>query len=364
MLQTIFTGAGGDIYYSSLNIIVMTLLMLLSIRLLVSRQKRAYLTLTACMGLMLIGQLILLGIGLTGSEHGKALDMFQNLLNTASFILGNVGIYQLYGETTKRVMITYYCLLAGTLALSIIPIASVLYEFALVVLAFIAIKPIVEQSRHYQTCLTFYGIATAAHATITFTGDALILHLLDNLCRIAFFATLFVILFAKVLTLMESSYNKSTRDALTGLFNRFYFYTTVSFLVSEQKPISVIFFDLDNFKKLNDTRGHEEGDKALKAVASILREEAEEIGLAGRYGGEEMVLVVDDPDVNMGEFAEKVRERIETETIVTASIGFATWQEGDSCDELIKKADQAMYKSKKSGKNRVTSYAAAADIGK
>lgn len=356
MIDMIFSGTGGQVYYSSLNAIIMLLLLLLSIRLLISRQKRAYLTLTICMGLMLFGQIILLGIGVMNAGYEGGGDMFHGLLNTASFILANLGIYQLYGETTKQVRIILYGLLAGSAICSVIPIANTMYEFFLLIVAYIAIKPIVEESRHYQAGLIFYGIALIAHTVNTIIRNVTVLHMLDNLCRIVFFATLFVVLFEKVLSLMEASYNKSTRDALTGLYNRFYFYTTVSYLVNEQKSITVIFFDLDNFKKLNDTLGHEEGDKALKAVASILRDEVEEIGVAGRYGGEELVLVVDDPEVNIAEFAEQVRERIEMETVVTASVGFGTWEEGDSTDYLIKKADMAMYASKKSGKNRVTSF--------
>lgn len=356
MLQTILTGAGGEVYYSSLNAIVMTLLLLLSIRLLISRQKKAYLTLTACMGIMLIGQLILLVTGLVGIGLGRELATFHGLMNTSSFILGNLGIYQLYGETTKRVRTTCFALLAGAAAFSIFPVTNIVFEVALLILAYVTVKPIVADSRHYQAGIIFYGIAAAAHAMYTLVGELTLLHVLDNLCRTAFFATLFVILFDKVLSLMEASYNKSTRDALTGLYNRFYFYTTVSYLVSERSPISIIFFDLDNFKKLNDTRGHEEGDKALKAVAAILREEVDDIGVAGRYGGEEMVLAVDDPEVNAGELAERVRARIEAETTVTASIGFAIWEEGESPDQLIKRADKAMYASKQRGKNCVTAF--------
>ncbi|MGU3473174.1 GGDEF domain-containing protein [Paenibacillus sp. D51F] len=309
------------------------------------------------MGIMLVGHLALLGAGLSGAGAGRGLTVLHNLLNSGAFILGNLGIFQLFGETTKRVVRTVYGLLAGAFLLSIIPLASDVYSLILVGFAFVAVKPIMEESRMYQIGLAFYGIATMAHLINDLTGSGTALHVLDNLFRIAYYAVLFIILFDKVLSLMEASYNKSTRDALTGLFNRFYFYTTVSFLVSEEKSISVIFFDLDNFKKLNDTRGHAEGDKALKAVASILREESEEVGVSGRYGGEEMVMVVEDPEVNMGEFAEKIRERIEAETTVTASIGFASRSEGESADELIKNADKAMYVAKKTGKNRVVSFA-------
>jgi diguanylate cyclase (GGDEF)-like protein len=305
------------------------------------------------MGIMLIGQLVLLGAGLIGAESGRGLTITHNLLNTVSFILANMGIYQLFGVTTKRVTRTVYGLLAGAVLLSFFPIAIDVYGILLVAFAYVTVKPHMDEVGKYQTGIVLYAVATMAHL---FAGSGIVLHVLDNLCRIAFFAVLFIILFDKVLNLMEASYNKSTLDSLTGLYNRFYFFAVVSFLVSEGKPISVIFFDLDNFKNLNDTLGHEEGDKALKSVAAILKEEAEEVGVAGRYGGEEMVLLIEDPDVNTSELAEKLRGRIEDETIVTASIGFAIYQEGNSTDELIKNADKAMYVAKKSGKNCVISY--------
>jgi two-component system cell cycle response regulator len=352
MTSSIFTGVNAEVYYSSLSVLTMTLMLLLSIRLLISRQKRAYLTLSLCMGIMLIGQIILLGAGLIGVEPGRGITITHNMLNSGSFVLANMGIYQLFGVTTKRVTRIVYGLLVGVVLLSFIPIAINIYAILLVAFSYIVVKPHIEDVK-YQTGLIFYAIATLAHF---FAGSSTLLQSLDNLCRIAFFSILFIILFDKVLNLMEASYNKSTRDSLTGLYNRFYFFTAVSFLVSENKPISVVFFDLDNFKKLNDTLGHDEGDKALKAVASIIKEESEEVGVAGRYGGEEMVLLIEDPAVIPSELAEKLRGRIEDETIVTASIGFATYQEGNTTDELIKNADKAMYVAKKTGKNRVISF--------
>lgn len=182
------------------------------------------------MGVMLIGQLILLGSGLAGAEGGRAIGILHNVLNTSSFILGNLGIYQLYGETTKRVMRTVYGLLIGAVIFSFMPLATDIYGILLVAFAFVAIKPIVDESKEYQTGLIFYGIAVVAHAAIGFTGTFAALQAIDNLCRIVFFAILFLLLFNKVLSLMVASYNKSTQDSLTGLFNRFYFYTTVSYL--------------------------------------------------------------------------------------------------------------------------------------
>lgn len=357
MINTIFTGAAGEIYFASLHILVMTLMLILSVRLLLSRQKRAYLSLSLCMAIMLLGQISLFVAGFIGAG-GSGLVTAHNILNSVSFILANLGVFQLYAATTRRVMITVYVLLGIAVALSYIPYGSAMYSLLLVGAAFLVLRPLMEEGRmKYQVGVTFYAIATIANFLSLFmTKGGVALSAIDNYFRICFFAMLFLIMFDKVLSLMESSYNKSTFDALTGLYNRFYFYTAVSFLVNDKKSISVIFFDLDNFKQLNDTRGHEEGDKALKGVASILKEEAEEIGIAGRYGGEEMVMLVDDPDVNIAELAEHIRTRIEAETVVTASIGFATLADGGTTDVLIKNADKAMYVSKKTGKNRVHGY--------
>jgi two-component system cell cycle response regulator len=309
------------------------------------------------MGIMLIGHLILLITGLFGVSDGIWLTNTHNILNSGSFILANFGVYQLFSETTKRISRTVYVLLLGVGLLSIFPIGLNIYEFFLIASAFLIVKPLMDEGRKYVTGISFYSVSAAAHLLQAIFGFSITLHIIDNLCRIVFFGILFIILFDKVMSLMEASYHKSTRDALTGLYNRFYFYTTVSFLINDHKPISVIFFDLDNFKKLNDTLGHDEGDKALKAVASILREEAEEIGISGRYGGEEMVMLIEDSKINMSELTEKIRGRIEDETIVTASIGYASYEKGNSSDDLIKKADKAMYAAKKSGKNRSISFA-------
>lgn len=361
-MSNIFIGSQGEVYYSSLNIIVMTLMLLLAVRLLIHRKKRAYLTLTVCMAIMLAEQVVLLSAGMLKGNEGAAFDFIRNYFNAASFILANMGVYQLYAETSKRLKRSVYVLLGIAGLLSFIPFAINIYALLLAGLAYYAVNPLMVKNKKYLTGLIFYTTAAVVHIINGITEEPIVyLHAIDNLFRIGFYAILFVILFDRVIELMEGIYRKSTRDALTGLYNRFYFYTTVSFMVNERTPISIVFFDLDNFKKLNDTRGHEEGDKALKEVASILKEEIEDVGIAGRYGGEEMVMMIEDPDVSVAELTEKIRFRIEDETIVTASIGYASFEEGITTDQIIKNADNAMYVAKKSGKNKVVSYDAIRD---
>lgn len=145
-----------------------------------------------------------------------------------------------------------------------------------------------------------------------------------------FYIVLFLFIVERVIEIMQAIYNSSITDGLTKLYNRKYFYKRVSQYVLQKIPVSVLFSDIDNFKKLNDTKGHAMGDQVLKQVAQIIREEAEEIGVCGRYGGEEMVVLVTDVEVDAGELAERIRARVESETIVTVSMGLAAYHKGVS----------------------------------
>jgi diguanylate cyclase (GGDEF)-like protein len=95
----------------------------------------------------------------------------------------------------------------------------------------------------------------------------------------------------------------------------------------------------------------------LKQVSAILLEETEGVGLAGRYGGEELVALVVGPGLTALQAAESIRMRTEKESIVTISVGFCLASRSDTAETLMKHADQAMYHSKSTGKNRVTDYA-------
>lgn len=130
---------------------------------------------------------------------------------------------------------------------------------------------------------------------------------------------------------------------------------------AEEPPTSLVFVDLDHFKQVNDTLGHQIGNECLIAVANILGSIAAMRGKAYRYGGDEFVIVL--PNCTTAEaapIAERVRKEVDQANVggtvkVTTSIGVAgTETVGKNAGDLIAKADQAMYKSKNSGKNRVT----------
>ena len=176
---------------------------------------------------------------------------------------------------------------------------------------------------------------------------------------------------------LESQYEnleQSSRvDCLTGAYNRFYLeeilQAAFQSAVSNATSLSFIFFDLDNFKKVNDTHGHQIGDEILKTVAKILKTLVRSTDTIGRYGGDEFMIVM--PGVN-GTVAETICNRIvltfrekthdvgQTQSIsVTVSLGIASFEDGqvfESADEMIRAADKALYASKSRGRDRWTAY--------
>ena len=165
--------------------------------------------------------------------------------------------------------------------------------------------------------------------------------------------------------LFQAVREQAVTDALTGLYNRRYFEESLNKEVQRAKrqkqPFSVIGIDLDYLKKINDTHGHNFGDIAIKAVANVLKANARSVDVAARIGGEEFNVLL--PGINSeGAMvaAERIRksiEALELDTIgkITGSLGVATYFEhSENVDELLELTDQAMYTSKREGRNRVT----------
>ncbi|MER9314394.1 PleD family two-component system response regulator [Mesorhizobium sp. M0659] len=163
-------------------------------------------------------------------------------------------------------------------------------------------------------------------------------------------------------------------DALTGLHNRRYLDSHLQTLfdraVARRRPLSVMITDLDRFKTVNDSHGHDGGDDVLREFARRLRKNVRGIDLACRFGGEEFVVVMPDTD---GTVAEKVAERIRAEIAqlpfaigpdgkaieVTVSVGVSSVLKGaDTVAALMKRADVALYEAKSGGRNRVVAKAA------
>ncbi len=160
-------------------------------------------------------------------------------------------------------------------------------------------------------------------------------------------------------------------DRLTGLNNRGYWEECLAHEYARhrryQSNAALVMFDIDHFKKVNDTYGHPAGDKVIQAVAEVVREQIRDTDYAGRYGGEEFVILLPDID-NAGAhiFAERLRQRIEAMVVkheeqqirFTVSLGVADLKlPMDEYKQLIERADQALYASKKGGRNQTNIYA-------
>lgn len=158
----------------------------------------------------------------------------------------------------------------------------------------------------------------------------------------------------------------SITDPLTRLYNRRYLNTRMveewARSIRHNKPLTVLLSDADNFKRINDTYGHDKGDEVLRGIAEIVRKNIRKEDIGARFGGEEFVVVL--PETSSKDaliLAERIRSNSESKVYdwmgraVTLSIGVATFPEMQlkNFEELIQAADQAMYKAKVSGKNKV-----------
>ncbi len=159
--------------------------------------------------------------------------------------------------------------------------------------------------------------------------------------------------------------NMALHDHLTGLHNRTYLFEagtkTLAIMNRQQSNISIALCDIDNFKNVNDTYGHDVGDEALKLVAKTIKTNLRESDFCARFGGEEFVFVLPDcPQENAIEIAESICKAVEAlkfetngkQVKLTISVGLTSQRDKD-LDVMIKKADELMYKAKKSGKNKV-----------
>jgi len=158
------------------------------------------------------------------------------------------------------------------------------------------------------------------------------------------------------------------RDGLTGLLNRRYWESCLEREFARHQrydnPVSLVIFDIDHFKRVNDTYGHQTGDEVIRETARITSQLVRETDFAGRYGGEEFVVLLPGTTLDgAAQFAERLRSTIERQQIdyqgspltFTISLGVATLADDMAgYQALLERADKALYQSKEGGRNRVT----------
>ena len=173
---------------------------------------------------------------------------------------------------------------------------------------------------------------------------------------------------------VQLSLEMAITDQLTGLHNRRYMSRHLDTLVSSARksgrPLAFVIMDIDFFKHVNDTYGHDIGDEVLKEFATRISANVRGLDLACRYGGEEFVVVMPDTDMSFAySISERLRQSIETTPVkisrapgtlnITISIGIASLENGDAgAEALLHRADQALYRAKRSGRNKVVADAA------
>jgi len=166
--------------------------------------------------------------------------------------------------------------------------------------------------------------------------------------------------------LFQQVQHQALTDGLTGCFNRRFFEIQLErdlhLATRLRQPVSLIMLDIDYFKRVNDTYGHDAGDVALRMISQAIREELRGVDTAARYGGEEFAVILPQagPEGAMA-VAERLRARIESTSVsgvgcITASLGVATFPlHASSRDLLVTTADRALYQAKRTGRNRVCS---------
>lgn len=186
-----------------------------------------------------------------------------------------------------------------------------------------------------------------------------------------FLVTFFDVTEAKKQQMLLEAKNKELEelvsiDSLTGIYNRNKLKEIVAYELRKYKrekiPLSLIMFDIDHFKKINDTYGHNVGDYALKTISNIVLENIRESDVFARWGGEEFVILAPNTKIeNAQVLAEKLRKKIANFDFdgigtITCSFGVAEIREGFGLENMIESADKALYVAKRSGRNRTELY--------
>jgi len=177
-----------------------------------------------------------------------------------------------------------------------------------------------------------------------------------------------IIVFTEITTITlekKEFQHKAFSDELTGIYNRTYFNQELEKQIAiykrDKTPLSFFILDIDKFKDFNDTYGHQTGDEILKSLAQIINKNTRAADTFARWGGEEFVKILPNSSLEQSvKVANNIREMIQNHTFVdglkvTCSFGVSTFKDNDTAESLMKRADDALYRAKENGRNRVES---------
>jgi diguanylate cyclase (GGDEF)-like protein len=220
------------------------------------------------------------------------------------------------------------------------------------------------------TVLESIGLMAVVYAAVltveVYLGTLLTLSTLGTLWLMLLLSGITILAQTAQLHMLLGLYRQATRDPLTGLFNRRALFRQAQAELARTdrhgRPLAVALIDLDRFKRINDRYGHPVGDEVLAHLSEILQAEIREEDLLGRYGGEEFMVVLPDTGADGArQLADRIRTRVAAspadtasgEIPLTASVGLAEWKRGESLEDLMNRADGALYRAKEEGRDRV-----------
>ncbi|MCP8971043.1 GGDEF domain-containing protein [Ectobacillus ponti] len=238
------------------------------------------------------------------------------------------------------------------LGISAIWMPAVLLVFFLILSA----RPALIYSLTIFGVLLCFGVGKLAHVS----HENLL-----SLCQfyIAYIVYIFMFYFAhylfRLFAELENVKKRALADALTGIPNRHQIDIWLEERMEQRSPFSIIFFDMDHFKAINDTYGHKVGDSVLQELAGLVQKRLSEEQLFGRWGGEEFLILMPGPAEDALQLAEQLRQAIHAYSFLaagtrTASFGVTAFRSGETAEALLDRADRGLYQSKADGRNRVT----------
>lgn len=373
--MTVFSSSSQlfSLLASSLCFIVIAICLLTSLQIMRRyRHKQIFIALLSGLAIAAIPQLLDIIAAGRAQAASLAFSMTATIASIISFIVINFVFMKMYASGV-HIRITPVLLLAsGAIAAASISLLTAPFEIgdsgrlglpALDFYMFILLCTMLIVTRHVELpasyfaslCVMFsYQIAYILHQYV-FDRSQLWLTALVYILPLLYYILLFYLLLEWIMERLLTTYQSAISDGLTGLYVRRHFEKRLTAMMM-RNPVAVIFCDIDNFKLLNDTIGHQAADQALQQVAAIIRDEVAAYGIAGRYGGEELLGAIEIARAKPQAVAERIRSRVEQETIVTVSVGYCTTKESEELATLVHHADEAMYYAKTTGKNKVTSY--------
>ncbi|MFD1675373.1 diguanylate cyclase domain-containing protein [Alicyclobacillus fodiniaquatilis] len=241
------------------------------------------------------------------------------------------------------------------------------FVFSHICYAFLGFLLFIPIFQHYRLMLLYSGLYVFQIVILIAMNHTLSEVDKLSVCCSFILVAILVNVYSAIRIILTDSYRfLAEHDTLTGAYNRDYFNRTVHELIEQQRKFSVLFMDLNNFKEINDTLGHDVGDKVLQAFTQSI-ETSIGHGILARWGGDEFSVVL--PDVHSDDESASVANRIITELAspfaieaigplsISVSIGCVIWpDDGNDMITIFKKADRAMYKAKQSGESSSLSF--------